>query len=348
MPRFGLRKVFDVGRGVRVFLNLQAGATRGSVPDPWRRNPSNALARKDRRVSKLAKKVKNQREDLFLLRNELEAMKRLAEGVRPDPSALRGSDEEIGALPDFVIVGAQKCGTGRLIELLAEHPNVEPGARKEAHYFDRPERYERGIRWYRGLFVKPESEGGRRTITGEKTPSYLFEPNVPGRMARVLPGARLISLLRNPVDRAYSHYHHLARRGNEDRGFERAIEEELAWGAEHGWVPDERSDPGVRKGVEAGLIARGIYVDQLARWREFFPEEQMLIVRTEDFFGDLVGTLEQVQDFLGLPRHDLAAHLRGAGARYEPMYPATRRRLEEFFEPHNRRLYDFLGRDFGW
>ena len=96
-----------------------------------------------------------------------------------------------------------------------------------------------------------------------------------------------------------------------------------------------------------------VYVDQLLRWSEFFDREQMLVLESEDFFEDPGGTLRAAYGFLGLPEwepeaSEIIPEKRNAGRYEEEIDPATRRRLEEYFEPHNRRLYDFLGVDFGW
>jgi hypothetical protein len=166
-------------------------------------------------------------------------------------------------------------------------------------------------------------------------------------MAGVIPDVRLIVLLRNPVDRAYSHYRHVTRGGREKRGFEEIIDAEPAWLAKHAGLPENPVSNSGRNG-SPGLLSRGIYVDQLARWRRFFDEGQMLVIKSEDFYARQAKTLKQVQGFLGLPSHEIATRSRTSRVHYEPMDQALRNRLEAFFEPHNSRLYDYLGRDFGW
>jgi hypothetical protein len=116
--------------------------------------------------------------------------------------ATGGGEPVTGALPDFVIIGAQKCGTSSLYHLLTRHPHVERAATKELHFFDLL--FDEGIEWYRQCFPPPKLKDGRRTIHGEATPGYLFHPLVPERMAEAVPQARLIALLRNPANRAYS------------------------------------------------------------------------------------------------------------------------------------------------
>jgi hypothetical protein len=90
-------------------------------------------------------------------------------------------------------------------------------------------------------------------------------------------------------------------------------------------------------------------VDQLLRWSKFFDGEQMLVLKSEDFFERTTDTLKLVQSFLDLPDWEPKTwEIHKKGDYEQEMDPATRRRLEEFFEPHNRRLYEFLGVDFGW
>jgi hypothetical protein len=148
-------------------------------------------------------------------------------------------------------------------------------------------------------------------------------------MAEVVPQARLIALLRNPIDRAYSHYQMQVKRGTEPLTFEEAIEQE-----------------------HSSYVSRGIYVNQLLRWFEFFSKEQMLILKSEDFFERPVETMKVVLNFLNLPDwQPEAADLqqgRHTGSYKQRMDPSTRRRLEAYFEPYNQRLYECLDVDFGW
>jgi hypothetical protein len=285
-----------------------------------------ALRKRRQREIRLRTELKQQRLETFHLRNERDAMKVLVENARAVPSAEQVLGEPtIGALPDFVIIGAQKGGTSFLYHLLTLHPLVEPAATKELHFFDQPQRFNSGAGWYRRCFPQAGLKDGGRSITGEATPVYLFDPAVAKRMAGVVPQARLITLLRNPVDRAYSQYQMHVKRGAEPLTFEEAIEQQ-----------------------DSSYLSRGIYVDQLLRWFEYFDKEQMLILKSEDFFKRTAETSRLVQEFLDLPYRRLDLPPRKTNHRYEPMDPAIRRRLEAYFEPHNQRLYEYLGVDFGW
>ncbi len=338
MPIFRLDKALGVGRGIKAFFGLYGGATRGEVPNPWNHaNQSKIVNKKNRQIYRLRKQIKGQREDLSQLRNRLVA-----------------KDEPAGALPDFVVIGAMRGGTTQFYSVLTKHPLIKRAASKELHYFDDPERFSRGIEWYKRCFPAPGRRNGHKTITGEATPRYLLNPLAPERMAQQVPDARLIVLLRNPIDRAYSQYTRWARRGVKVPSFEEAVEEELASMADKQASPPAQGD---RSGTGRGRrrfyqLERGIYVDQLVRWREFFPGEQMLVLKSEDFYSCTADTLKQVQHFLGLPYREIDLSPRKASrkkrASYEPMDLEMRERLEAFFEPHNRRLYNLLGRDFGW
>jgi hypothetical protein len=281
-------------------------------------------AEKSDRIRRRRQKAKNlQREVLRLrlqLRNTVRAAREQAEG-----------EPEVGTLPDFVIIGAAKGGTTFFYNLLIRHPHVESAAFKEVHYFDLL--FDEGTEAYRQCFPLPRWKDGRKTITGEATPGYLFHPHAPERMAEIVPQARLITLLRNPVDLFYSSYQHRVRKGQEDRSFEQTVRAAL-------------NNP-----HEVRLV-RGIYVEHLLRWRRFFSAEQMLVLKSEDLFERPHDTLKLTLEFLDLPRWEPEASAlrskRNKGDYEQKIDPTIRRRLEDYFEPHNRRLYEYLGIDFGW
>jgi sulfotransferase family protein len=289
--------------------------------------------------SRYRKRKQAIQQEIFELERELRAAR---EGAEAEPVT--------GALPDFVIIGGKKCGTTYLYHLLSQHPLVEPASSKELHFFN--SFFDEGIEWYRRCFPVPRMKDGRSTITGEGTPEYLSYPPAPARMAKVVPQARLIALLRNPVDRTYSDYQMTVRKGRETRSFEEILEAKKLRRPSKEDEPPERSDGLNLQATRRKVLSKSIYVDQLLRWAEFFPKEQLLVLKSEDFFEDPVESLKPVLSFLDLPEWkpkvwDLH-YKRNKGTYEEKMDPATRRRLEEYFEPHNRRLYDFLGTDFGW
>lgn len=255
-------------------------------------------------------------------------------------------------LPDFIIIGTQKGGTSSLYRYLSEHPDVEASAGKEVHYFDR--RYGRGQYWYRAHFPTAwqrrecQRRTGHQPLTGEATPYYLFHPLAPHRVHALVPDVKLIALLRDPVERAYSSYQHQVRAGEESLPFLEAIEREherLAGAAE---CLEERGSGKARAHRKYSYLARGVYVDQLEAWLSVFPRSQLLIIRSEDFFDEPEAVFREVLGFLNLrPWQPRALH-RFNSAEYGQMDPDVRRRLAQYFAPHNQRLYALLGRDFEW
>lgn len=248
------------------------------------------------------------------------------------------------------MVGGQKCGTTTLHRYLSAHPRIRPAPSKEVHYFDL--NFSEGLDWYRDHFpfgVPGWLSWGRlEYLTGEATPYYIFHPLVPERVALELPEVKLIALLRDPVDRAYSHFIGEKRKNNEPLTFEEAI------GAEAGRLRGEkerlRSEPSYMSHEHRwhSYLARGRYAEQLRRWRSCFPDEGMLIVQSEEMFRRPKATMAEIFSFLGrsMPGGFEPAHANRRD--YSPMNPETRARLERYFEPHNQELYDLIGTEFDW
>ena len=256
-----------------------------------------------------------------------------------------------GALPDFLIIGAQKGGTTSLYRNLLQHPWVVPALRKEIHFFDRE--YSRGLRWYNGQFqvaykkkIYSRIVEGRSMLTGEATPSYLYHPHAPARVFETLPHAKIIIMLRNPVDRAFSNHQYHVKLKAESLPFEDAIARE-AYRLASNFDPagdDYESD----SFYNYSYLARGRYIEQVQRWLSVFPREQVLIIKSEDFFQNEAAVFRETLMFLGLPDMEvgnLDPHNVGGSSR---MRSETRKRLSEYFLPYNERLYAYLNRDFGW
>ncbi len=251
-------------------------------------------------------------------------------------------------LPDFVIIGAQKAGTSTLYAHLAAHPQVLPALRKEVHHFDQADR---GLAWYRAHFptederARAASKHGPPVRSGEATPFYLAHPAVPSRMHAVLPDVRLIAILRDPVTRAVSGYHHAVRYGVEERPIAVALDPEQGEPATQDHDPAwwDRDDNPVRL---RGYLARGRYAEQLERWLWVYPREQLLVVET----GELrAGTAQaRAATFLGLTgeaRIDVAnRNVNG----YPDPDPGLVRALAEYFAPHNTSVFTLLGRRWEW
>jgi hypothetical protein len=246
-------------------------------------------------------------------------------------------------LPDFLILGAQKAGTTALYEYLRRHPGITGPRWKEVSYFDR--HYRRGPAWYRGNFPVRLSRG---RIVGEASPSYLFHPLAPARAAALVPSVRLIAILRDPVERAYSHYQHEVAFGREPLSFEEAIDREAA--RMEGELERLLADPGYFSHAwwNFTYLARGLYAEQLERWQAVFPSEQLLVLANEELSTEPAVTYARVLEFLGAEPYGLEAYPRVFDRDYPELRPETRERLRSHFAEPNRRLYELLGRNLGW
>lgn len=260
---------------------------------------------------------------------------------------------QLRMLPDFLIIGAQRAGTTSLYRYLAQHPAVLPVVlTKGAHYFDT--NHDKGVGWYRAHFPLRAhatilgSRLGVRVLTGEGSPYYMFHPLVPARVAELLPEVRLIVLLRDPVERAYSHHQHEVARGFEDLPFEEAIDRE----PERLAGERERliADPTYRsfEHQHHSYLARGLYLEQLLAWHEHFPRDQLLVLIAEEFFADPAAGLDRVERFLGLPPWRPPSFPRYNARLRAPMDPATRRRLATHFRRPNAELARYLERELPW
>ena len=242
---------------------------------------------------------------------------------------------DLRTLPDFLIIGAKKSGTTSLYSHLLQHPDVVTATRKEVLFFDH--NYHRGLRWYKRHFplslqkTAHRLRRGTRLMSGEASPDYLFSPNVCERVAATMPDAKLIAILRNPVDRAFSAYQHEVRVGWETRSFEEAIEAE------------KRNTSG--RGL---YLRRGIYIKHINNWLQRFCREQVMICTTEAMEKDPAGTFRETVGFLGLRTADLQDSKRLNAVPYPPMNPKTRMMLREYYQEHNEQLGQLLNHDLDW
>lgn len=259
-------------------------------------------------------------------------------------------------LPDVLIIGAQRSGTSSLYKYLGRHPNVAPSLRKEIEYFSVD--YPKGEEWYRAHFpLSVRRQGasalGRPFVTFEATPDYLFDPRAPARAQALVPGAKLIAMLREPVERAVSHYHHSVRSGLEDLDLETALRTE-----------DERLEGEIERCLadpsypayplrRYSYMARGRYAEQIERWLEHYPAEQVLVVPSADLFSTPAETFDRILEFIGLPSWHPPefrnySYVNALDGDYPEPPAAVRDYLRARFEEPNERLVALLGEEFRW
>lgn len=259
--------------------------------------------------------------------------------------------------PDFVIIGAKRGGTTSLYNYLLEHPSIQPlfpGRQhiKGVHYYD--SNYARGLRWYRSHF--PLEAGGRHiarpalrpAMAGEASPYYLFHPLAAQRLASDFPAIRIIVNLRDPVERAYSHYKEATYLGRETLSFEAALdaEDERLRGEAERIV----AEPGYLSAAHEHLsyLSQSRYLDMLPRWFSLFPREQFHITASEDFYADPERHVNEVWRFLGLEPRKLLSRTRHNQQVAPDIRPETRERLQDAVADHNRGLEELLARSLPW
>lgn len=236
-----------------------------------------------------------------------------------------------------MIIGVARCGTSSLFTNLLKHPDTRgpslPKTRlayeKEVHYFDKKindPKYP--IDWYKDRFKCPQ----RNVVFFEATPNYLTDFKTPKYVFRYMPNAKFIAMFRDPVKRAWSHWYH--------------------WHGKRSWPSS------ILKKEDHPVITKGIYWQQLERWFQFFKREQLLIIKSEDFFANPKLIITQCFEFLSLKPYDIN---RKAITYWDPKreYLVSRRKYQEipedsanwlrnFYAPHNAKLEKLLGRKFGW
>jgi hypothetical protein len=256
-------------------------------------------------------------------------------------------------LPGFLIVGAQRCGTTSMYRTLSQHPAVLKAVlHKGVHYFDTG--YDHGLAWYRGHFplqaraALVRRAAGATPLTFESSPYYMFHPLAAQRIHRDLPGVKLIVLVRDPVERAYSAHAHELARGYETEPFERALELEDQRVA--GEVERIISEPGYlsHSHQHHAYRARGRYADQLERLSELFGSDRVHVVDSGRFFTDPEPIYASVLEFLGLRHHGYPAFEQHNSRPRSPMPEKLRTSLSEYFRPHDERLSRWLSRPPSW
>lgn len=259
-------------------------------------------------------------------------------------------------LPDFLIIGTKRGGTTSLWNYLLRHPLVPrlfpAWNTKTSHYFE--QNWPRGLDWYHSHFptrrqrAALEARHGGPCRVGEAAPLYMFHPLAPGRVHRAMPEVRLIVLLRDPVERAFSHWKERRTEGREPLQFAAALDAEA------------RRTAGERERLTTDPTyfsepydwhtyrARGRYLEHLSPWLELFDRRQFLFLASESLYRDPALTYRRTLEFLGLPQHELGDYRVFNDRRSAPMDETVRQELTDHFRPHSRALQERLGMRFAW
>ena len=252
-------------------------------------------------------------------------------------------------LPECFVIGVVRSGTTSLYHYLGQHPCIGPSAYDEIGYFD--ENYHLGINWYKSLFPtkftrdKIIKKHGK-FLTYDVTPFYIYNPLVTRRIFESFPQAKIISNLRNPIDRAYSNYIIMLQDGDTTKTFEEIVKMEMdKIDKSKSKLNDESY---IVDTFYENLLARGFYANQLEVWFEKFQKNQLLMISTEDLAQKTDQVLTKVFEFLDLPYFKIRDFTKQNKREYPLMKDETRKLLIEFYKPHNEKLYSLINQHFDW
>lgn len=259
--------------------------------------------------------------------------------------------------PDFLIIGTKRGGTTSMFNYLLKHPAVlglfpQSRGKKSTDFFFRD--YARGERWYRSHFhaqafrSRLEASTGDRPVGGEASPYYLYDPRVAPRAAQLNPRLKAIALLRNPVERAWSHHQERRHMEVEPLGFTQALAAEPERTA--GELERMLADPSYYSTSHDwySYRDRGLYLPQLQAWEQHFPREQLLVLTSEEMYADTQQAFDRIVEFLGLSAFTLPPVKALNSLTQSPIPAADREELAAFYAPHNEALAEHLGRPLGW
>ncbi|MGH9436880.1 MAG: sulfotransferase domain-containing protein, partial [Terriglobia bacterium] len=255
------------------------------------------------------------------------------------------------ALPDFIIIGAQKAGTTSLFSYLRQHPQLLPSCVKEIHFFDgglnpNIDNFGKGQAWYRAHFPLRKNLGADQK-TFEASPLYIFNPLAPRRIFELIPEVKIIALLRNPTERAISDYFHERRGNRESLPIYEALQQE-----------DKRLESVINSKdfknsvfIRHSYKSRGLYKEQLERYLGFFPRQRILLLGSEKFFADPNEALRRVFEFVEVEPEFKVKNLKPrnvSNASRSEVAADVYEYLDSYFLPHNQALYELVGENYGW
>jgi len=248
---------------------------------------------------------------------------------------LRQMDAGARALPDFLVLGAQKAGTTSLFNYLCLHPKIVGSVPKEIFYFC--SHLEKNERWYRRHFPRQSVVGKRAAICGEATPISLYIPHAAERVAALVPQAKLIVILREPAARAVSHYYHRFRNGRDSRPIDEvfSLEQIAKW------------EDGTLSEFDRKYFEWSDYATGLKHWLFQYPREQLLVLEAERMFTDPQATVDQVCAFLTIEPFTLPTTQAFNAGTSKAVKPKAFKELKDAFSRQNSELRD-LGFEMSW
>ena len=257
-------------------------------------------------------------------------------------------------LPDVFLIGVQKGGTTSLYDYLVQHPNILPGFKKAPKFFDH--NYYRGTMWYRAhypTFFKffKNGEVCRDFHLIDASQDTIYHPISAERISKLIHSnsPRFVVMFRNPVDRAFSHYQHRVRIGEENLSFEDAIksEPERISNIRERLINGNENIP-LYNFLNYSYLARGLYAQQIEIWFNHFPRENFLLLNSEDFFSNPETGYLKVLDFLKIPIIKPINFKNSNPGGYKDMDPKIRSFLIEYFNPFNKTFFELIDKVYDW
>ena len=273
--------------------------------------------------------------------------------LNPFNNYFRMFTSPIRLMPDVIIAGFHKTSTTSLHYYLIQHPNIGAPTRKEIGYFSTF--FWRGESWYRSHFPTTFSKffkslKKQNFIVLDSDPICSFHPLSPQRVKERLPKTKIIFVLRNPIDRAWSDYNQDIRKGHfPDISFQEKIKkDELSFQKRMEQFKNEKMLDGKKHTIYRPYLSISKYIIHINNWLEYFPKNQILFLTTDEIDLDLNKSLNKIFNFLEIPSKNISSIERQNVGKYPKMDPETRQQLIEFFKPYNKKLETLLEKSFHW
>ena len=263
-----------------------------------------------------------------------------------------GITTSLRILPDFLVIGVGRGGTTSCFHYLSQHPSIIGSAYDDIGFFD--QNFHLGLNWYRSMFPtkflkKKIAKKFGKCLTYDVTPAYIRKPWVARRIKELFPEIKLIALLRNPVDKAYSHYNSKMQvEGDTKTTFEEMVEEDIKTFQKFENTNSIIDDEYFSNHIEKSPLGRGLYAQQLKIWFELFDPKQILILTSEELSTETNKAMNKIFQFLDLPDYEIPDTVKRSTANYTKMKMDTRKKLISFFSKYNQDLFKLLNREFDW
>jgi len=232
---------------------------------------------------------------------------------------------------NFIILGVSKCGTTGLYKTICQHPQIVPAKTKELYFFG-SHHYKLGIEWYE----KQLGKCGKNQITGESTPPYFFRPCAK-QIFDYNKNLKFIVMLRHPVERIISHYNH-SKKYNEYKSFTEFLNKSLT-------RIDIHQFPYLKL---HHIIGKSCYYPMVKYWFSFFPKEQFLFIKSEDYFANPQESLDKIYNFLNISEYKTKIIYANKGKYKAEVTEEDIKRLQIYYKPYNELLPELIGQNFRW